>query len=148
MYRNSRLLFLTLVMFLLILSGLSAHATSEFADAKYVLQISDNDPSKQELVLNVASNLLKHYGQDQVAVEIVAFGPGLRLMFAANSSAPRIGSLSSSGVAFSACGNTLAKMTTLRDGEAPAINPAAEVVPAGAVRIGELVSQGYTLIKP
>jgi intracellular sulfur oxidation DsrE/DsrF family protein len=148
MYRNSRFLLSILATFLLIFSGLAAHATSEFADAKYVLQISDNDPSKQQLVLNVASNLLKHYGQDQVAVEIVAFGPGLRLMFASNSSAPRIGSLSSSGVAFSACSNTLAKMTALRDGAAPAINPVAEVVPAGAVRIGDLVRQGYTLIKP
>ena len=48
-----------------------------FAEQKVVLQISDADPTKQTLVLNVASNLVKAYGQDKVDVEIVAFGPVL-----------------------------------------------------------------------
>lgn len=148
MSRLSRPFLLAVAALFLFLSGLTTQASSEFADVKYVLQISDNDPSKQTLVLNVASNLLKHYGPDQVAVEIVAFGPGLRLLFASNSNAARIGSLTSSGVAFSACGNTLTKMTSLRDGAAPEINSNAKVVPAGAVQIGDLVRQGYTLIKP
>ncbi len=64
------------------------------------------DPFKQTLVLNVASNLIKHYGQDKVDVEIVAFGPGLRLMFEDNVNSGRINGLTSSGVKFAACGNT------------------------------------------
>jgi ABC-type proline/glycine betaine transport system substrate-binding protein len=47
-----------------------------FAEQKVVLQISDADPTKQTLVLNVASNLIKAYGPDKVDVEIVAFRPG------------------------------------------------------------------------
>jgi hypothetical protein len=35
-----------------------------FAEERIVLQISDSDPFKQTLVLNVANNLIKHYGQD------------------------------------------------------------------------------------
>lgn len=126
----------------------TAQAANEFAEVKYVLQISDNDPSKQELVLNVANNLVKHYGPDKVAVEIVAFGPGLRLMFASNASAGRISGLASNGVQFAACGNTMTRMTQLRDGDAPALNANATVVPAGVVRIGELVQEGYILVKP
>jgi ABC-type proline/glycine betaine transport system substrate-binding protein len=61
--------------------ALMAQEEKPFAEHKFVLQISDMDPSKQTLVLNVASNILKAYGQDQVDVEIVAFGPGLRLLF-------------------------------------------------------------------
>ncbi len=118
-----------------------------FAENKVVLQISDNDPTKQTLVLNVASNLLKAYGTDKVDVEIVAFGPGVRLMFDDNVNKGRIGGLSAEGVRFAACGNTLTKMTKAL-GHEPAINSNAVRVGAGVVRILELTGQGYTLVKP
>ncbi len=51
-----------------------------FAEHKVVLQLSDDDPRKQRLVLSVASNLMKFYDPDKVAVEIVAFGPGIDLL--------------------------------------------------------------------
>jgi len=119
-----------------------------FAEKKIVLQISDEDAYKQTLVLNVASNLIKHYGPDQVDVEIVAFGPGLRLLFADNSNTQRIDSLSNdSGVRFSACMNTMKKMTQAL-GHEPKLIDKASPVPAGVVRIVDLVGQGYILIKP
>ncbi len=122
-------------------------ADQSFADYKYVLHISDMDPSKQELILNNARNLLDAYPPGQVEVEIVAYGPGLRLMFADNANAKRLDSLAQSGVKFSACGNTLKGMTKLL-GEEPKLNSAAHVVPGGIVRIGELVRQGYVYVKP
>ncbi len=122
-------------------------AEPSFADYKYVLHISDMDPFKQELILNNASNLLDAYGPGQVEVEIVAYGPGLRLMFAENVNAKRIDSLSQSGVKFAACGNTLKGMTKLMGSE-PKLTPVAKVVPGGIVRIGELVKQGYIYVKP
>jgi intracellular sulfur oxidation DsrE/DsrF family protein len=119
-----------------------------FAEKKVVLQISDDDASKQTLVLNVASNLIKYYGPDRVDVEIVAFGPGLRLLFADNSNAGRINNLAeSSGVRFSACMNTMKKVTQ-NLGYAPKLDANAGKVDAGVVRILELVSDGYVLIKP
>ena len=114
---------------------------------KYVLHISDMDPDKQELILNNARNLLDACPPGDVEVEIVAYGPGLRLMFAENTNAKRIDSLAQSGVKFSACGNTLKGMTKLM-GEAPKMNPSAGVVPGGIVRIGELSKQGYIYVKP
>jgi intracellular sulfur oxidation DsrE/DsrF family protein len=119
-----------------------------FAEKKVVLQISDDDASKQTLVLNVASNLISHYGPDRVDVEIVAFGPGLRLLFAENSNASRIDGLAAdSGVRFSACENTTRKVTEVL-GHRPAFNPNAQHVSAGVVRIVDLVGQGYILVKP
>ena len=118
-----------------------------FAEERIVLQISDSDPFKQTLVLNVANNLIKHYGQDKVDVEIVAFGPGLRLMFKDNVNSGRIQGLSGSGVKFSACKNTIAGMTK-KLGHAPELNSNAVPVSAGVVRIIDLVNQGYKLIKP
>jgi intracellular sulfur oxidation DsrE/DsrF family protein len=119
-----------------------------FAEHKVVLQISDADPTKQTLVLNVANNLMKALGgPDKVDVEIVAFGPGLRLMFDDNGNKGRINGLTESGVRFAACGNTIKKMTK-QLGQEPKMNSQATVVTAGAARIVELVENGYTLLKP
>jgi len=124
-----------------------AQEEKPFAEHKFVLQISDMDPDKQTLVLNVASNIMKAYGQDQADVEIVAFGPGLRLLFAENSNAGRIDGLTESGVRFAACNNTINNMSKIL-GSPPKLNPHATVVPGGIVRIKELADQGYLLVKP
>jgi intracellular sulfur oxidation DsrE/DsrF family protein len=125
----------------------TVHAAGDFAEAKVVLQISDPNPFKQTLVLNVANNLVKHYGPDRVAVEIVAFGPGLRLLMKDNANKGRIQSLVGNGVKFSACNNTI-KNFAKKLGEEPKLNPNAVRVSAGVVRIVDLVKQGYTLVKP
>jgi hypothetical protein len=122
-------------------------AEATFADYKYVLHISDLDPSKQELILNNASNLLAAYPPGAVEIEIVAYGPGLRLLTENNVNAQRVDSLSQSGVKFSACGVTIKGWTT-QLGYEPKFNKVAKVVPGGIVRIGELVKQGYIYVKP
>ena len=126
----------------------AAPAEKPFAEKKVVLQISDDDASKQTLVLNVASNLIKYYGPDRVDVEVVAFGPGLRLLFADNSNSGRIDNLAeNSGVRFSACMNTMKKVTQTL-GYEPKLDANAGHVDAGVVRILELIGEGYVLIKP
>ena len=127
--------------------GAQNYEEKPFAEEKIVLQISDSDPFKQTLVLNVANNLIKHYGQDKVEIEIVAFGPGLRLMFKDNVNSPRIDGLTGSGVRFAACDNTIAGITK-KLGHPPELHKDAAHVSAGVVRIIELTSQGYKLIKP
>ncbi len=148
MYRYLRTLALAFTSLLFLAGPASVQAAdSSMADYKYVLHISDMSPEKQTLILNNAANLLEAYPPGGVEVEIVAYGPGLRLMFADNDNAQRLDSLSQSGVRFSACGNTLKGMTKLL-GETPKLNPVAKVVPGGIVRIGELVKQGYIYVKP
>ncbi len=127
-----------------------AFADSEskpFAEKRIVLQISDPNPFKQTLVLNVANNLIKHYGTDKVDIEIVAFGPGLRLLFADNANKARIQGLADNEVRFSACSNTISAMSK-KLGHAPELNPHAVKVSAGVVRIIDLIDEGYVLIKP
>ena len=133
---------------LLLISVSASHAADQsLADTKIVLQISDPNPTKQTLVLNVASNLVKHYGQDQVDIEIVAFGPGLRLLMDGNANSNRISALSSSGVKFSACANT-EKVFAKILGHPPKMNPKAVSVGAWVVRIIDLTNKGYKLVKP
>lgn len=125
----------------------AAQEEKPFAEHKFVLQISDMDPSKQTLVLNVAGNILKAYGADQADVEIVAFGPGLRLLFEDNSNAGRIDGLVASGVRFFACQNTINNMSNIL-GTPLQVNAHASSGKGGIVRIKELVDQGYMLTKP
>ncbi len=137
---------------LLLLVGVapSSYAAPEdkpFADEKIVLQISDPNPFKQTLVLNVANNLIKHYGPDKVDIEIVAFGPGLRLLMKDNANKGRINGLTDGGVRFAACMNTLNKFTK-NLGSKPELHSSAKQVPAGVVRIIELQNKGYKLVKP
>jgi intracellular sulfur oxidation DsrE/DsrF family protein len=140
----------TIIVLLFLTLTSNIYAASEdkpFAEQKLVLQISDADPTKQTLVLNVASNAMKAYGADKIDIEIVAFGPGLRLMFADNHNKQRISGLVDNGVRFAACGNTLKKVSKIL-GEEPEINSQVKMVPGGIVRIIELVNQDYILVKP
>ena len=142
------LIFAILVYAIGIQPAAAAPEDKPFAEQKVVLQISDPDPFKQTLVLNVASNLIKHYGPDKVDVEIVAFGPGLRLLFKDNSNTGRInGLVDNGGVRFAACGNTIAGMSKAL-GHKPEMNSKASIVPGGIVRIIELQDMGYKLVKP
>jgi hypothetical protein len=141
------LIFVIAFAMLFSLANAQSNPDKPFAEKFVVLQISDSDPQKQTLVLNVASNIIKHYGPDKVDVEIVAFGPGLRLLFKDNSNAPRIDGLAKNGARFAACNNTLTKMTQLIGSE-PELHANADHVSAGVVRIMDLVDEGYTLVKP
>lgn len=99
---------------------------------KVVLQLTDNSTEKQVLVLNVASNLLREYG-DNIQLEVVAFGPGLNLLYADNTNSDRVTTLAENGVRFSACQNTLSKVNKLLDREKE-INKYAKQVSGGASR--------------
>src|SRR6201996_9088867 len=78
-----------------------------FAEHKIVLQLSDNDPRKQSLVISVAYNLLKFYDPDKVAIEVVAFGPGIDLLRPDNANRKLVESLVAQGVQVDVCLNTV-----------------------------------------
>jgi uncharacterized protein len=118
-----------------------------FAEHRILLQLSDNDPKKQSLVISVAYNLLKLYDPDKVAIEVVAFGPGIDLLFPDNANRQRIESLVAQGVKFDICLNTVD--TIERDtGKRPQYIPAATPVQVGVGQILSLTENGYTLVKP
>jgi hypothetical protein len=118
-----------------------------FAEHRIVLQLSDNDPKKQGLVISVAYNLLKLYDPDKVAIEVVAFGPGIDLLFPDNPNRKLIESLIAQGVRFDICLNTVD--TIERDtGKRPQYIPAATPVQVGVGQILSLTENGYTLVRP
>jgi intracellular sulfur oxidation DsrE/DsrF family protein len=119
-----------------------------FAEAFILLQLSDRDPTKQDAVLDVANNLIKHYGgPDMVDIEIVAFGPGMQLLLADNPRAERIASLVENGVRFVGCMNTVDTMER-KAGTRPALNEHTIPVQTGVAHVVDRVRQGYVLVRP
>jgi intracellular sulfur oxidation DsrE/DsrF family protein len=118
-----------------------------FAEHRIVLQLSDNDPKKQALVISVAYNLLKFYDPDKVAIEVVTFGPGIDLLRPDNSNRKLVESLVAQGVRFDVCLNTVD--TIERDtGKRPEFIPVAIPVQVGVGQILSLTENGYTLVRP
>ena len=112
------------------------------------MQLGDGDAETQARVLNVANNLIKHYGgPDFVDIEIVAYGPGISLLFPDNSNAERISSLLVNEIKFIGCMNTVDTITR-KTGKKPDLIPATIPVKTGVAYLVERAGQGYVVIRP
>jgi intracellular sulfur oxidation DsrE/DsrF family protein len=118
-----------------------------FAEHRIVLQLSDNAADKQGLVISVAYNLLKLYDPDKVAIEVVAFGPGIDLLRSENANRKLVESLVAQGVRFDVCLNTVDTIER-ETGKRPDILSVAIPVQVGVGQILALTENGYTLVRP
>lgn len=112
---------------------------------RIVLQLTENDGKRVNAIFHNAVNLQKFYGQDNVKVAIVAFGPGVRALLKESAPAPeRVSSLQSYEVEFIACGNTLDTI-----GKTPAdLLPGIAVATAGIAELVERQLSGWQIIVP
>ena len=118
-----------------------------FAEHRLALQLSDNDPKKEGLIISIANNLLKAYDPDKIAIEVVTFGPGIDLLRPENPNRQRVESLVAQGVKFDVCLNTLDSIER-ETGKRPAIIAAAIPVQVGVGQILSLTENGFTLVRP
>ena len=118
-----------------------------FVEHRLTLQLSDAAEAKQAIVLSVAANVLKAYGPDKVAIDVVAFGPGIDLLHDGNLNAAKIRSLVAQGVHFDACMNTVETIER-ETGKIYALAPEARRVGSGVVQIITLAEHGYTTVRP
>jgi intracellular sulfur oxidation DsrE/DsrF family protein len=119
---------------------------------RLVVQVDVNDPAIMNLALNNVSNVARHYQElgQEVAIEVVAFGPGLHMLRDDTSPVKeRIRSISETipQLTFSACGNTRENMTKVEAKDIPLISQA-KVVKAGVVRLMELQELGWSYLRP
>ena len=128
---------------------LGAFTTTMAADSahKMVIQVSTDDARTQKIALNNAVNLQKLYGMDNVAIEVVAYGPGLSLLTKKSKQADRVKSLAVQNITFSACNNTMKKIEK-KTGKKPQLVEGVGVVNAGVARILALQEQGYAYLRP
>ncbi|HZQ14298.1 MAG TPA: DsrE family protein [Pseudolabrys sp.] len=115
--------------------------------AKVVYHLTDLDK-----VAFVLGNIRNHYdgagGPDKVTIALVVHGPALKAFQTAQASpdlARHVGEFAKTGLALTACGNTMkAQKITLAD-LLPGFVKADE---GGVVRIAELQAQGYVYLRP
>jgi uncharacterized protein len=118
-----------------------------FAEHRLALQLSDNDPKKEGLIISIANNLLKAYDPDKIAIEVVTFGPGIDLLRPENPNRQRVESLIAQGVKFDVCLNTVDSIER-ETGKRPDIIPLAIPVQVGVAQILALTENGFTLVRP
>ena len=111
---------------------------------RIVVQVSDNDPGKWNLALNNARNIQTDLGAGNVAIEVVAYGPGINMLKMDSPVAGRVDEALGAGVKVVACENTMrnAKLT-----KADMMNNVG-YVPAGVVEIMQKQQQGWAYLRP
>lgn len=109
-----------------------------------VIQVSEADPAKWEMALINARNVRKAYGDKNVGVEIVAYGPGLKMLRNDSVVAAGLDEAKQRGVKLLACGNTMTMTRTTPD----ELSRSVDIVPAGIVEIMERQKEGYAYVRP
>jgi intracellular sulfur oxidation DsrE/DsrF family protein len=111
---------------------------------RVVMQVSDADPGKWNLALNNARNLQADLGAGNVAIEIVAYGPGIGMLKSDSVVATRIGEALGQGVKLEACENTMRGQKLTKADMIDGI----DYVPAGVVEIMQKQQQGWAYLRP
>src|SRR5580692_4372455 len=134
-----------------------AFAPAAFAEGKthhIVVHVDQNDPQVMNMALNNVTNVIEYYRgkNEEINVEVVAYGPGLHMLRADTSPVQdRIKHLKDMAfpgkIQFSACNVTKQNMEKA-EGHAISILPDATIVPSGVIRLMELQEQGWSYVKP
>ena len=111
---------------------------------KVVFQVSDADPAKWNLALNNARNVQADLGKDNVAIEIVAYGPGIGMLKMDSVVATRIADAMTGGVSVVACENTMKNQKVAREDMLPKIG----YVEAGVVQLMKRQREGFAYVRP
>jgi uncharacterized protein len=135
--------------------GLKRTAAVAVPDKKphrLILQVNSNEPAMMNLALNNATNVVQYYKDlgENVAIDVVTFGPGLHMLRDDTSPVKaRIKAISESNpsISFQACANTRDNMSRAESKEIPLMSEA-KIVKSGVVRVMELQEQGWTYVKP
>jgi intracellular sulfur oxidation DsrE/DsrF family protein len=119
---------------------------------RVAIQVDENNPQVMNLALNNARNVAEYYQSkgENVAIEIVTFGPGLHMLRDDTSPVKqRISAmaLETPSLTFIACGNTQANMSKQESKPITLIGEA-KLMPSGVVRLMELQGKGYAYIRP
>ncbi|MFZ9336668.1 MAG: hypothetical protein ACO27H_11415 [Burkholderiaceae bacterium] len=128
--------------------GIAADARAQTPAAqrphKLVMQVSDADPAKWNLALNNARNVQADLGRDKVAIEIVAYGPGLGMLKMDSVVGNRVAEALASGMVLTACENTMTNQKITRADMLSGISYAT----SGVVQLMQRQREGYAYVRP
>ena len=116
------------------------------------IQVDSDDPTTMKHAITNSLNMIKSYSEknEPVAIEIVAYGPGVH-MFRADTSPVKdlltFLHVNHTGVMFSVCGNTKMIMEK-NEGHKLSLVDGTQIVPSGVARLVELQEAGWSYLRP
>jgi uncharacterized protein len=132
-------------------TGLAAGALASAARAadaprrdRVVMQVSQKEPDRWQLALNNAENLQEALGQKNVDIEIVAYGPGIKMLTMDSTAGNGIGQALGRGVKFAACETTMRKLKLTKADMLEGVS----FVPGGVIELMRRQQEGWAYIKP
>jgi intracellular sulfur oxidation DsrE/DsrF family protein len=121
---------------------------------RLLIQVDQNDPAVMNLALNNATNVIEYYRSkgEEVAVDVVTYGPGLHMLRADTSPVQdRIKQLKTiafpSTIQFSACNVTKEGMEK-KEGHPIELASDAVLVPSGVIHLMEMQEDGWSYVRP
>jgi len=118
------------------------------------IHVPQDDPKSFLQAVNIASNLPRQLGVDNVTIEVVAQGPGLKLLTKGSPEGERIQALldqqrdtMGGGTTFSACAATIAGIKKRTGKEPDLLDGVGVVHPGAVVRVMELQEQGCSYVR-
>jgi intracellular sulfur oxidation DsrE/DsrF family protein len=126
---------------------LLSHAQTAASPKKHrlVIQVTDNDPARWNMVLNNTKNAQSDMGgAGNIDIEIVNYGPGIHMLMKDSPVADRIAELAKSGVKFAACQNTMSGMKLTKDDMLTTV----EYVSAGVTELMKKQEEGWAYLRP
>ena len=118
--------------------------TPAAAPARVVVQVSEADPARWNLVLNNVKNLQDDLGANNVTIEIVAYGPGIGMLKFDAPTNSRVTDAAKAGVLIQACENTMRNQKLVRAD----MHPNVTYVPAGVTQIIKRQQEGWAYLRP
>ena len=96
-------------------AALAGPALAQEKPQRLLIQISDENPKVWGLALANARNVRHDLGPDKVQIEIVVYGPAIRMLEAESDWRDRVTQVLDEGIRVIACENTMATMGLKRD---------------------------------
>ena len=128
--------------------GLQGCASTPAAKAddkhRIVFHVTDGDATKWNIVLNNAGNVQDALGKDKVIIEIVTHGPGINMLKAESTVAPRLAQALDRNVGLYACEFTMRQAKVTKADMYAGISYA----PSGVTRIIQRQEEGWTYLRP
>jgi len=126
-------------------TALFAQQSSDVVDMKkhhIVMQFMEGDSLSQATVTAQVRNILNAWPNAEV--EVVCHGPALDLLMTAKSKASKaLTDLSSKGVIFSACNNTMKRRNIKKE----ELLPVVRVVPSAMIQLSSRQEEGWSYVK-
>jgi uncharacterized protein len=111
---------------------------------RIVIQINEDDAKKWNATLGNIHNIQLELGEKNVAIAVVAIGPGLGMLLADSLAANRVQETMATGVEFLACGNSVKAQNIALDD----LTEGTKVTTSGYVELMHRQQQGWAYLRP